>query len=68
MQDSEVTQTRGKLFPRPRPELVIEKVTQMKASYDPYRNGCTKLNGQSAGARMVPVSLPRVKWLERPDV
>lgn len=67
MQDSTISKTRNKVFPRPRPELVIEKVTKYRSAFDPYRHG-DQSSGLGSNARQVPMSLPRIKWLERPDV
>lgn len=39
-------------------ELKIEKVTRMVSATDPSRS-------MSGSFRMVPISLPRVRWLER---
>lgn len=65
MKDSEVTKTRQKVLPRERPPLVIEKVTKDVPRIDPFRS-YSKSDG--AGVYVNRVSLPRVKWLERPDV
>lgn len=62
--DSEVSQTRRKVFPRERPPLVIEKITKTitVAEAASYSSASQKT------ARQTELSLPRVKWLERPDV
>jgi hypothetical protein len=68
MKDSEVTKARGKelkTLPHELDEIVIEKVTRF------YRVGSSSsvlLDNDDAHARKIPLSLPRVKWLERPDV
>ncbi len=46
--------------------LVVEAVTRLRAASDPYTSAEPRVNG--GGARLVPISLPRVRWLERPEV
>lgn len=62
--DSEVSQTRGKVFPRQRPPLVIEKVTKTITDREIPSHSSSAFKN----ARIIPLSLPRVKWLERPDI
>lgn len=49
-----------------REDLKIEVVTQYRAAADPYTSSIPKSNG--GGARLVPISLPKVKWLDRPEI
>lgn len=46
-------------------DLGIEPVTQYRAAAEPYSSNVPKCNG--GGARLIPISLPRVRWLERPE-
>ncbi len=62
--DSEVSKTRRKVFPRERPPLVIEKVTRMV----PVGEGPSRSSTSQKTTHFMPLSLPRVKWLERPEI
>lgn len=62
--DSEVSQTRQKVFPRERPPLVIEKVTKLV----PVGDGGSRSSSSQKTTHLMPLSLPRVKWLERPEI
>lgn len=44
----------------------IETITQLRARSDPYTSSVPKVNG--GGAALIPISLVRVKWLERPEL
>lgn len=46
--------------------LEIEPISILKPASDAYTSNTPKTYG--GGARLVLISLPRVKWLERPDV
>lgn len=61
--DSEVSKTRGKVFPRERPPLVIETVSKEV----PVAGASNSTSGSETVRHML-ITLPRVKWLERPDV
>ena len=61
MTDKQVSQTLKKVFPRERPPLVIEKISKTQR----YVGGWSHTDN---GQRDIIMSLPRVKWLERPDV
>lgn len=63
MKDSEISIKKGKIFPKPQP-LVIEKVSRVLVKQCESRSG--QIHGH--GMRQVLLSLPRVRWLERPDV
>lgn len=63
MKDSEVSNKKGKVFPKPQP-LIIEKVSTILVKQCESRSG--QIHGH--GMRQVVMSLPRVRWLERPDV
>jgi hypothetical protein len=63
MKDSEISNKKGKVFPKPQP-LVIEKVSTILVKQCESRSG--QIHGH--GMRQVIMSLPRVRWLERPDV
>ena len=63
MKDSEVSANKKKIFPKPEP-LVIEKTSRILTKQCESRSG--QIHGH--GMRQVLMSLPRVKWLERPDV
>ena len=66
MKDSEVTQFRKKLIPHSsKHDLVIEAVTVEKPRVDPFRSFS---KSEGAGVYAQKISLPRVKWMERPDV
>lgn len=47
-------------------DLQIEAVTKMRSAADPYTSSEPKTHG--GGARLVRISLPRVRWLERPEI
>lgn len=47
-------------------ELNIEAVTQYKPAADPYTSAIAKTFG--GGARLIPISLAKVRWLDRPEV
>lgn len=63
MKDSEITAKKGKVFPKPQP-LIIEKTSTVILKQCESRSG--QIRGH--GMRQVIMSLPRVRWLERPDV
>jgi len=62
--DSEVSQIRRKVFPRERPPLVIEKITKTVSVVE----GPSYSSASQKTARQTELSLPRVKWLERPEI
>lgn len=62
--DSEVSKTRNKVFPRERPPLVIEKVTKLV----PVNDGPSRSSTSTKTIHVMELSLPRVKWLERPEI
>jgi len=66
MKDSEVSTNLKKSFPRERPAFVIEKTSRIIKRQCESRTGCA--NPSENGVRKILLSLPRVKWLERPDV
>lgn len=47
-------------------DLQIEAVTKMRSAADPFTSSAPKTHG--GGARLVRISLPRVRWLERPEI
>jgi hypothetical protein len=47
-------------------DLGIEAVTQFRAASDPFTSREPRCNG--GNARLIPISLPRVRWLDRPVV
>lgn len=71
MKDSEISKNLNKQFPLPLHDLKIEAVTRMVRAKDPYRTSDHFREGEGeyvSSARMVPMSLPRIHWLERADV
>ena len=61
MSDAAVSAHRGKVFPRFRPDFVIEKVTR-DITVNPY--GDEKRFGEGGPSRKIPLSLPRSRFLE----
>ncbi len=59
MKDKQVSRAREKTFPPPRNQLVIETVTKVVSSAHPSR---------SNEVNQIAVSLPRVRFLERPMI
>lgn len=47
-------------------ELKIETISTYKPAADAYTSSTAKNYG--GGARLVLISIPRVKWLERPEI
>lgn len=69
MKDSEISKNLNKQFPLPLYDLKIEAKTKMVRARDPYRTCETYREGEQVPkARMIPISLPRIHWLERADV
>lgn len=70
MKDSEVSKKLNKEFPLPIYEMKIEAVTRMVRARDPYRT-CEHYRdgggGYNSNVRMIPLSLPRVRWLDREE-
>lgn len=59
MQNKEVSQRRGKVFPPPQDKHVIETVQVFVPDMQIVRNNIIR------GSRKVPVTLARVKFLEK---
>jgi hypothetical protein len=71
MKDSDVSKNLNKSFSLPLYDLKIEAVTKMVRARDPYRTSDHFREGQAdyvSNVRMIPMSLPRVRWLDRADV
>jgi hypothetical protein len=59
MQNKEVSQRRGKVFPPPVNNNVIDTVTVYVPDFNMNRNNAVR------GSKKVPVTLARVKFLEK---
>lgn len=71
MKDADVSKKLNKSFPSPIYKMKIEAVTRMVCARDPYRTAAHYRDdgsGYSSNTRMIPMSLPRVRWLDRSDV
>lgn len=69
MNDADVSKNLNKTFPRKRQPLEIEAVTRVVPARDPWRTAQNfRGDNEGHGLRMIPMSLPRVRWLDREEI